>query len=48
MNILRFDRATFAIVQRWFNAVTEKYQKPQYEYGNIWNMDELDFGIREL
>ena len=48
MDTLRFNRATFVIIKRWFDAVTKKYQKQQYEHGNMCNIDESGFGIREL
>lgn len=47
MENARFDGASYAVIERWFNAVTAQLQEHTYEAQNIWNMDESGFGVGE-
>lgn len=44
---LRKDGASYAHVERWFDAVASKMEEHAYLPMNIWNMDESGFGVGE-
>ena len=43
----RFEGATHEKVNRWFDAIEEKFQEHSYNLSNVWNMDESGFGVGE-
>ena len=47
MDVTRYNKAIFEVIKQWFNAVAIKFQEYGYAAENVWNMDELEFGIGE-
>lgn len=41
----RLQNATFEALFRWFNAIETQFTEQEYDYGNVYNMDETGFGV---